>query len=674
MAFLNIPLKVIQADMVSVFETETMPWYNPLQFPVAPGNPTPTPENKGFRWRVVLDLDPQQQSSYITRNPGQYNGFDVSIGQWIANINDGRAWQIISIESKSTTSVTAIIQDVFRYNTFADQSQSGNGSPITGTFIIFSVSDGGIPQIDPVPAAGISSSFTQNINSRFQYINLQYDYPLYQDANTFVVNDVIAATSSTNEFVLADDTNKFTIGRVTSVSDTISGWFTINPVQKIVDFLDYLPGDVGDIIYSSTTTPGEITITPGGSQLYIKLRNNTSSETVSTAAGSNALGNTFQLNSVDVTIGGTGTIDDIVTAATLVYSQTGVSVTKVLAPTVITPNFGDLFYGEIVLDVTSPAMATINGVPVTFDIPSTTPGYELYTQAPQMAQSINDAGIADIVASSLNTNDFTITNTAGGPITIVNVGTDLNGVNFAGPSSGSGLPLSTPASSTYILKFIADDARAINLLDVVGSTIADYAIPSVENGVKAAALYIEDGLRKASSTVVADLTQLYALQALVGDQAYVIDSDDGNGNNVGEWSFWLYTGTMWVQTSNQDSSTTDAKSLEYTVTIGSPGSFEIGQISTGRRVTLITVEVTQAFNGTASLQIGYQVDNPSPPPPEPDGLMPSTIIDLNNVGTYTTYTDILFGTDTVQGDVTITADFVNVGNTEGVAQIIVSYV
>ncbi len=100
----------------------------------------------------------------------------------------------------------------------------------------------------------------------------------------------------------------------------------------------------------------------------------------------------------------------------------------------------------------------------------------------------------------------------------------------------------------------------------------------------------------------------------------------------------------------------------------------LGSISTGRRVTLITVEVTTPFNGPATLAIGYTVNNPSTPPPVPSGLMTTGLIDLTVAGTYTTQTDILFGIDTLQGDVEITSAFVNAGSSTGSAQIIVSYV
>lgn len=677
MAFLNIPLKATQATVSSVVGIESMPWYNPLQFPVVPPNPTPSPVQKDYRWRIVMNISDQLHSSYLTRDPGNYNGQDVSVGQWIANLTSGQAWQIISIESKTPTSVTAIVQDIYRYNTFRDSSQVGNGAPGTGIYVIFDIGDNGLPQIDPVPAAGTSSIFETNIRSRFEYVNLQFDYPLYQAGNTFALNDTIAVDSVTHSFVLADAAHRVVIGRVTSISDTMPGWFTINPVQKIVDYLDYLPGNIGDIIYSSLTVPGDITISPGGAELYVKLRNDTSSISLSTASGPTTANNIFQLNDVDITVLSPADAGAVVTAVNLSSLQTGVSSSLELFPSTVQTNNSLISstYGEPALWASnSPATATINGVLVTFNITSTDPGYTNYSRAAQMAQAINNAGIPNIVASIPSTLVLLLTNTAGGAITIVDGTSDINGVPFAGTNSGSGLALSTPASTQYQIKFTAIDARAINFLDVIGTPVEDFGLVSVENGIKACGLYISEGLRTATSTVVTNLTALNALSPLIGDQAYVINSDDGSGNNVNEWSLWLYDGSIWVETSNQDSSSTDAKSLEYTVTTTSPSSINIGALSTGRRVSLITVEVTTAFDGAATLAIGYQVNNPSPPPPVPAGLMVQGLIDLSVVGTYTTSTDILFGIDTVSGDVEITADFVNGASTVGSAQIIVSYV
>lgn len=676
MSFENIPLKSIQADVISVTAAGSLLWNDPSGYPVPPASPVPPPVPRDYRWSLVMNITEQSQSSNITRDPGYYNGQDIVVGMWIANASTGQAWQIIQIDSKTTTQVTAIVQDIYRYNTFRDISRNGNGSPIAGTYIAFNTSDEGMPTIDPIPSAGVSSSFGMNLQSRFEYINLQTDYPLYVAGNSFAVNDVLAANSSLHTFVLSDATYRTAIGRVTSISDIVPGWITINPVQKIVDQLDYLPGYVADTIYTSLTNPGQITVTPGGTALYIKLRDYTSSISYSTAQGPTTPGNTFQLNGVNVTIGGSGTLSDLVNATNLVQLNTGVTSSLVLDITQDITNLALLSttYGEVVLWASSsPASASINGIPVTFNITSNTPGYADYAQAPQMAQSINNAAIPNMVAS-VSGNSLVITNTAGGSITIVNITNDINAVPFAGSLSGSGLALGVPAATTYRVKFVAIDARAINFMDSVGTAVIDFGLISVENGIKAAGLYIAEGLRQASTTVVANLTALYALSVLIGDQAYVIDSNDGNGNNVGEWSMWIWDGVSWIETGNQDSATTDARSLEYTVTIGSPSTINIGSLSTGRRVSLITVEVTTPFDGAATLAIGYTVNNPSTPQTVTNGLMDSSVIDLSIATTYTTSTDILFGTDTVSGDITVTGDFVIAGATIGSAQIIVSYV
>jgi hypothetical protein len=676
MPFLNIPLKTVSVDVVGILGIESMPWFNPVQFPVTPGSPQPTPVNRDYRWRVTLSVENQQHSSYLTRNPGIYNGLDITVGQWISNINTGQAWQIINIESKTETQVVAIVQDIYRYNTFRDPTGVGDGGPTFGTYIVFNISDTGLPQMDPIPDAGVSLVFTQNLQSRFEYINLQFDYPLFQFGNNFQVNDVIAVDQETNNFVLSSNAHKIIIGRVTSISDTIPGWFTINPVQKVVDFLNYLPGDVGDTIYTSVIEPGGLSLSPDGAQIYIKLRNNTQSRTVAELPGPTSAGNVFQLNGIDIEINNIGSASDVVTAINSQTSVTGVAADLELQPTEASTDTGLLsFYGEVVLDVTQPAVASINGFTVVFDIESSTPGYSGYTQSPQMALSINLANIPNIVATAPTTQELVITNIVGGPITIVNISNDNANVPFAGPGSGSGIVLVTPSSSDFRLVLTAEDARSINLLNVVGDTLGDFGLVSVENGVKAAGLYVEGGLRTASTTVVADLAQLNSLSPLIGDQAYVIDSDDGAGNAVGEWSTWLYDGSLWVQTANQDSAQTDAKSMELLI-VPEPGvnNYIVGQMSTNRRITLITVEVTTAFDSTTSLAIGYSVSNPLTPETNATGLMSAALIDLSVAGTYTVQTDILFGTDTAQGDVTVTAQFTDGGATQGSAQIIVSYV
>src|SRR5271165_5251080 len=63
-----------------------------------------TSANRYYQWSVTFAVTSQHQSSPNSRQQLQYNGQDVNVGQWIANLASGLAWQITSITSKTTTS------------------------------------------------------------------------------------------------------------------------------------------------------------------------------------------------------------------------------------------------------------------------------------------------------------------------------------------------------------------------------------------------------------------------------------------------------------------------------------------------------------------------------------------------------------------------------------------
>jgi hypothetical protein len=124
----------------------------------------------------------------------------------------------------------------------------------------------------------------------------------------------------------------------------------------------------------------------------------------------------------------------------------------------------------------------------------------------------------------------------------------------------------------------------------------------------------------------------------------------------------------------QDSADSDSVTIEFTFDPSTPSAITVGTLPTGGRITLITIEVIVPFDGAPTIEVGYAVNNPLLPPPVPAGLMTISEIDLTIAGTYSALSDILFGTDTLPGDVDITANFTAGGSTVGSAQIIVSYV
>lgn len=294
-----------------------------------------TAANRFYKWTVTLAVTSQHQSSPTTRQQLQYNGQDINVGMWIANLGTGLAYQIVSIASKTTSTVTCTVQDVSRYNTYRATTQNGIATPTTGSYVVFELAADGTPMIDPAPA-GVGTNFFTTLVSRFVYDSQeQYDFPLSQPGGgvvSFTVGEVLAIDEPTQTFVLADATHTATtVGQITSIDDT-GTVFTINPVGKVVDNFNFLPGVVGQFLYTNTASPGNLTTTPGGAQVYLTIRQWTASTTVSSTFGSASTnvpgvsaGNTFNVNGVLATVGGVGSLTNIVSAVNAITGSTGVS-------------------------------------------------------------------------------------------------------------------------------------------------------------------------------------------------------------------------------------------------------------------------------------------------------------------------------------------------------------
>ena len=116
------------------------------------------------------------------------------------------------------------------------------------------------------------------------------------------------------------------------------------------------------------------------------------------------------------------------------------------------------------------------------------------------------------------------------------------------------------------------------------------------------ALNVEEGIRSGSTRVVTNIAARDALSVQVGDQAYVLNA--GNG----EWALYLYNGSSWIQISNQDSSTVDAKTLTTTFTMpavgfGNSTTNTLGNISPGRKITGISFQINTPFSGYAGVTL-----------------------------------------------------------------------
>ena len=172
------------------------------------------------------------------------------------------------------------------------------------------------------------------------------------------------------------------------------------------------------------------------------------------------------------------------------------------------------------------------------------------------------------------------------------------------------------------------------ILNFIGSNLPSAIGTSSGNVIYVAgAVYVGNtGVTSTGTNMVyhtfANLTALFAAPTIeAGDFVKVDDGGDGeyrlyiaNQADPASASHLTLIGTA-------DSAVTDAGTLTTTITHTSGASVVIGNISSGKKVQTVTVDVTTAFDGSApTLTVGDAGDT--------DRLMTNDYIDLTDVATY----------------------------------------
>ena len=610
---------------------------------------------KYYQWEMTGTVSAQTHGSHLTRKDFEYNGLDVQVGDWIAGATTGQCLKIVSVTAKTATSVTFIAEDWLRYNTF--RAATGNGAFGTGYAIIFQINENGHPMLDPIPLSIVSGDFYQNINSRFQYLNPQMHYVLDQTSHGFESGEVISVTGSGFAKTTSATASK-TIGTVTN--SVGANQFMLRPNTRIIDTIPAIPGNLGDFIYTDNSVAGGLTTNSASGKIqFLKIATAIETSVTGSVVDPVATANdVVEINETAVTLTG-GALSQSITDINGGTSTHGVTASSSPSPTTATTSTESLAYGLV--GVYPGGVITINGTTVTFS--TTTAGQAKYGVAVgvenDLVTDINAASISNITASLSGTN-VVLTEATGGSITIVNVTNDGNGTVVAGPSSGTGWALSTGASSGSFIKLTRSDGGEILLDETTGTPLNDLGVFSVHNGRHPLVVTVEQGIVAGGggATVVADITARNALSPTIGDMVFVIDT--GNG----EYGFFVYSGGAWRLLADEDSANTDANTLSATITQGGgSGTTAVGTVSDGSRITLVSIEVTQAFDDSnATLTVGDTGDA--------DRLVSDDMLDLTSTGTYAIQPAYQY---TTGSDATINA-YLNIGSsTQGSAKVLVSY-
>ena len=604
---LNVPNKVLGVNVSSIAGKTQWAHANGSSDRWYSGGSSP----KFYQWTITFSVTAQTHGSHLTRKDREFNGLDVTVGDWIAGATTGQCLKIISVSAKSSSSVTCVVEDVARYNTF--KSNTGGGIFNTGSCVVFTLNESGHPMLDPLPSGIVSSDFYANVNSRFQYLNPQLNYLLEKTAHGFSVGDVIAV-SDTGDFVKANAALVSKSFGVVVEAGPGPNSFMVSPNNRIIDFVPAIPGNAGDFVYADTD--GDLTTSDTGKIMFLKIADAVPTSTIGSAINPTVPdGTVVVFNGQSLTFNGAGFSSTLAETVTQIngLSNTNIVANTSPAPTTVDSSATGTAYGLVGGYTNFSAIFNAGSGNTTVNFTTNAAGQSAYGIAvaipEDMATDINAASIPNLTAS-FTSSVLTLTEANGNAINIYNGTNDNNGNPFVGSSNVSGLPASVSASTGSKLKLDRVDGGPIDIFDSTGNFENNTGVFSVHNGMFPLAMNVEQGIRSASVTVVTDISARNALSPTTGDQAYVID------NGVGEWALYLYDGTSWTKVSDEDSANTDAQTLTYNVTapvggFGNSTNNDMGNVSPGGKIQSVSVEIHTAFTGGSqdtTIEVGTQSD------------------------------------------------------------------
>lgn len=659
---LNKPSKVLSVSVGSVTGTEF--W----QHPAGDGDRwfSGSASRRHYRWRITFSVTVQQHGSHLTRDDFEYNGLDIVVGDWVAGATDGRTLKIISIEAKTRTSVTCVVEDWLRYNTF--KNTTGVGIFSGGGAVVFTLNENGIPMLDPLPT-NVSQSFYPLVMSRYQYLNPQLNYVLEQSAHGFQVGDVVSAVKDQG-FVKANaETADRMVGVVTEAGPG-PDYFVLLPNNRIIDFDPRMPGEQGEFVYVNNQGNLSNVFVPASKIAFLTVQSAVPTVLVGAEPNPEVTdGYAIELNGVEIEFSGNGSN---VNASNIALQINTNSNTHLVEATV------EPFETVIVSDGDNTAYGLAGGFPpfsAFFDTGSGNTFVEFTTTGSTFTGvstprdikiDIDAANIANLSVEATTT-VLTLREANGNAVTISNGNADQNGFFFVGNSNISGLPASTASTDAERITLTRADGGEVLIYEATTLFQDQTGIFSAHTGSVPLVMNIEEGIRTGDTTVVGTIAARDALQPAAGDQAYVVNKGDG------EWGLYLYTGNDWVVVGTEDSATVDARTLttvfEMPIANGdSDITVSMGNISVGRKVTGVSVTVnTPAAGGNdiVTLDVGTAI--------QPDFLASAAEFDLTETGTYVVTPEFLYSSSSNQ-DLAIQARLKHFGATVGNVAVKVTYV
>jgi hypothetical protein len=169
-----------------------------------------------YRWNATLTINAQSHSDQTsTPTPGQYDGRNVLVGDYIVSDADGKALKVQAITTATANQVVCTLEDTSSYNALKDDTGNLDGMIQSGAGIgayIFEVHNG-VPILSSIPAALpgnlLGTQFAMNLLARF---NSEFNVGIDLTTGKLPSSLLPAASTTSVGAVKADPTGIFAIG------------------------------------------------------------------------------------------------------------------------------------------------------------------------------------------------------------------------------------------------------------------------------------------------------------------------------------------------------------------------------------------------------------------------------------------------------------------------------
>jgi hypothetical protein len=155
----TLPAKLLTGTLSIFYATD----YQPDATNPAAGYP--------YKWLATIETNGQPLGFPGDDFSYGYNASDILVDDWVTSIDDGRALRISSINSVNGNVATVILEDVESYNAMIDSTLSLDGSIPSGSCIVFSLNESGLPVLGPIPVGLFTDVIQDNLFARFNQFN-----------------------------------------------------------------------------------------------------------------------------------------------------------------------------------------------------------------------------------------------------------------------------------------------------------------------------------------------------------------------------------------------------------------------------------------------------------------------------------------------------------------------